>query len=91
MSERESQTTAPEAETTDSGMELHRRLDWMEHMSRDPYDTPECRHDFECEGWTVDPRTSVCRVCGKMYIFWSQHDDQDSWKEAVEWCANDTQ
>lgn len=31
----------------------------------------ECRHDFQCEGWTVDPGTSTCRVCKQSFVFWS--------------------
>lgn len=38
-----------------------------------------CRHDFMCEGWTVDPATSTCLVCGKAFVFWSVPLAFDEW------------
>lgn len=35
------------------------------------YRIPPCRHEYQCDGWTVDPRTSVCRTCGASFVFWS--------------------
>ena len=46
-------------------------------------ETTECRHDWKCEGWTVDPRTSICRVCGRWLVFWSELEDPDTWHEFV--------
>ena len=39
----------------------------------------ECRHEWKCEGWTIDERTSTCTVCGRMFVFWSQPSTPTSW------------
>lgn len=41
-------------------------------------DETECRHEFRCEGWTVDPLTSICRVCGQQLVFFSWLQDPAS-------------
>jgi hypothetical protein len=41
---------------------------------------PDCRHEWQCDGWTVDPRTSTCRICDRAFVFWSLLDDPTSWK-----------
>lgn len=38
----------------------------------------QCRHDFQCEGWTVNPATSICMVCQKPFVFWSDPQDAAS-------------
>jgi hypothetical protein len=38
----------------------------------------ECRHEFQCDGWTVDPHTSICRVCKQNFVFWSNPEDATS-------------
>lgn len=40
----------------------------------------ECRHAFQCEGWTVDPRDSTCRVCGERFVFWSEPAGPGVWE-----------
>lgn len=41
----------------------------------------ECRHDWKCGGWTIDPQTSTCRVCRKQFVFWSHYDNYTTWSE----------
>ncbi len=43
----------------------------------------ECRHEFQCEGWTVDPRDSTCWVCGGRFVFWSEPADPLRWEPSV--------
>lgn len=40
----------------------------------------ECRHAFDCDGWTIDPRTSVCWACGAQFFFWSEPDNISKWE-----------
>jgi hypothetical protein len=44
--------------------------------------TADCRHEWKCDGWTVDPLTSVCRVCGGAFVFWSKPSEPTWWLTA---------
>lgn len=48
-------------------------------VEADPQDA--CRHEFQCEGWTVDHHTGVCRVCRRLFAFWSEPGDATSWSD----------
>jgi hypothetical protein len=41
---------------------------------------PDCRHEWQCDGWTVDPRTSICRICDQALVYWSSLNDPTSWE-----------
>lgn len=42
--------------------------------------TGECRHEWQCDGWTIDPINSTCRVCGHSFVFWSERSSPTEWK-----------
>ena len=42
--------------------------------------TTTCRHDFKCEGWTIDETNSTCRVCGLTFVFWLEDCDPMDWE-----------